>query len=424
MDLGPIEATRAVDKALAAWATVLEAIDANAAGPLGGIAQALDAATASPVGALHALDPAAASPLAASGGTETPRADPGHPVSEPALPGADADVGHESALLQTLSRPPQSAATTAQALSHAADPRLPAVGGVPGDFALPSSLLAPATLVGLQVEPALGWPLPYHGEAPTRREPRDERRRDETPDAGDDEDDAAPAPPPAAAAPPPRAGDAPGSFDSARDAAWCDALTQALRVELSARIVPASLLAAAEQWRRGRCVVLACPQGADPAGLAWAFVLWPRSPMADGHPGTLAANEQAGAPARAGSERLGSGPAALYGLRVDARLHWRSLPPSLAWCHVRVIKEHHPRRGRQLVSPDSANAEPGVAPPPCEVQLGPVLAHSLRWCEVRLQIQAAQRFWAALGKQWSAHVVVCARPLLAARATREEATRC
>ena len=53
---------------------------------------------------------------------------------------------------------------------------------------------------------------------------------------------------------------------------------------------------------------------------------------------------------------------------------------------------------------------------PCEVQLGPVLARSLHWCEVCVRINAVRRFWAALGGQWSVNVVVCSLPLAGTRA--------
>ena len=78
---------------------------------------------------------------------------------------------------------------------------------------------------------------------------------------------------------------------------------------------------------------------------------------------------------------------------------------------MRVVKEHHPCRGRQLVPLDIE----GAASLPCDVQLGPVLARPLRWCEVRLRIDAVRSFWSALGTQWSATVVVCSRPLAGAR---------
>jgi hypothetical protein len=150
------------------------------------------------------------------------------------------------------------------------------------------------------------------------------------------------------------------------------------------------LLIAAEQWRRGRCVVLACPQGTDPAGPAWAFVLWPRKQTA---------RRTDGSPA----------PLSLFGLRVEARLQWSAMPAGAKWCQVRVIKEHHPRTGRQLITATSGEGSTRVA---CEVQLGPVLARPLRCCDVCVRINAARRFWSALGVQWSMHVVVSPYPLI------------
>ena len=92
---------------------------------------------------------------------------------------------------------------------------------------------------------------------------------------------------------------------------------------------------------------------------------------------------------------------------------------------MRVVKEHHPRSGRQLVALDESGAtNEGGRPVPCEVQLGPVLARSLRWCEVRVWIQAAQRFWNALGTQWSVHVVVSALPLIAPPPTLHGGSPC
>jgi hypothetical protein len=176
-------------------------------------------------------------------------------------------------------------------------------------------------------------------------------------------------------------------------------LSAALRLALREPTPPQALMTAAEQWRRGRCVVLACPQGLDPAGLAWAFVLWPRP----------------GAPAQDLPD--------LFGLRVSARLRWQELPPPSPWCHGRTLKEHHPRHGRQLVASGFDPTRPDL-PVPCEVQLGPVLSRPLRRCEVRVQIQAAQRFWAALGRQWSVQVVVGARPLLAVPGVPPEARPC
>lgn len=289
--------------------------------------------------------------------------DPSIPVSEPALPGADSDAGHEAATVQTAWRAP----------AHASDaprggPALPpAAPAEHGDRAA-SAPLMPALLCGLSTEPATHWPLP-HPAAPERAWALREHS-------------AGPATAP----------------DTDADADWCDALSAALRALLITRHAPEALLIAAEQWRRGRCVVLACPQGSDAAGPAWAFVLRAR-------PSTLDDADEA---------------LALSGLRVEARLHWRTLPPVTPWCHVRRVKEHHRLGGRQLVAPE-LDAVQAAAALPCEVQLGPLLGRALHPCEVRVHIQAAQAFWGALGRQWGVQVVVSARPLLAARPSSTEA---
>jgi len=369
MEIERIAAARAADQAMATWAAAVEALNAEPAAPA---APAVNAAGQATELAPHAIAP------------ETERS---VPVSEPALPGVDPDFSHEAATVQTTWRAPTPPAEMQRSHSH--EPSALATPASQSDLAVPSSLLVPATLTGLQVEPATIWPLPMPGGPPwqqpvARVEPRDEaprQPRDEAPPAASQDTDEA------TLAPQPRPHAAPDDVLDAEDAgAWCDALTAALRTALAARVVPRSLLAAVEQWQRGRCVILACPQGSDPAGPGWAFVLWPRPVPADQ-------------------------PLALRGLRVEARLQWHTLPPATAWSHVRVIKEHHPRHGRQLVASDVTTRDAAL---PCEVQLGPVLARSLRWCEVRVHIAAAQRFWAALGKQWSVHVVVSARPLLAA----------
>lgn len=314
----------------------------------------------------------------------------------PASPTAPGSEGPEAAGVQTLVRPP----VVADAAPRVADAALPAASASLGDFALPASQLVPAALIGLQVEPAWGWPLPGHapgrlwkpGTSPPAGDPPSHAHEDDAPAEAADE------PEPPAREDTASAGDAEQVLDEGEGGDWCESLTRALGAALAARIPPRALLVAAEQWKRGRCVVLACPQGADPAGPAWAFVLWPRRQAPAG---------RAAAPALS-----------LVGLRVEARLQWALPPVGAHWCHVRVVKEHHPRRGRQLVAPDSG------APVPCEVQLGPVLARSLHWCEVCLRIHAVRRFWSALGAQWSVHVVVCSMPLAGARPLPREDAAC
>ncbi|MBE7427193.1 MAG: hypothetical protein IT503_05120 [Burkholderiaceae bacterium] len=361
MEIERVAAIRAADQAMSVWAAAVDALDAPPAVP-----------------GKPAAGPGEA-PLAAGAASNERSV----PVSEPALPGADADAGHEAATVQTSWRAP----TPPAEMHRPHEPIALTTPAAQAELAVPASLLVPATLTGLQVEPATIWPLPIPG-APAWQQPATRIERDREPphrprDEPPAEEPVEPAVQPAQ--PRPQAPD--DVLDAEAAGAWCEALSAALRAALAQRIVARSLLCAAEQWQRGRCVVLACPQGQDPAGPGWAFVLWPRA-CAPGEP------------------------LALRGLRVEARLQWRTLPPSAPWCHVRVVKEHHPRHGRQLVPSDAA---PRGTALPCDVQLGPVLARSQRWCEVRVHIGAAQRFWAALGKQWSAYVVVSAMPLLSPR---------
>jgi hypothetical protein len=350
----------------------------------------------------HALPPSLG-PVAAAWG-ESPAADevaqadaavPGH------QPGERGDHGLEAAGVQTVARTPHQPDEARPVDQTHAETPLADV-----EFALPADLAVPVALVGLQVEAAAAWALPAHTFDPASRssrravddeeprpraEPSDEPVEDE-PDSDDDV-----------------FAEAEELLDEApiADEPWCEPLSLALRRALAARVTPQALLAAAEQWQRARCVVLACPQGLDPSGPAWAFVLWPRLRHAATTP------VQRIAPALS-----------LHGLRVDARLQWSSPPRPGQWCHVRVVKEHHPRTGRQLVAVDGSADSKSDAPLPCEVQLGPVLARRLRRCEVCVHIPAAQRFWSALGAQWSVHVVVSSMPLVDADAATLEAATC
>ena len=308
-------------------------------------------------------------------------------------PGQGVDNTVESAAAQTLVRaqPPVTEV-------HNTDEVMPTSMSVDSEFAAPSALLVPVALVGLQVEAAASWPMPWHSGNPLP--PRVERDSDHAPppppvelcDEEPDEEPADEAPADNVAV------SAETVVEDPVETTWCEPLTRALRSALASRVPPQALLSAAEQWKRARCVVLACPQGDDPHGPAWAFVLWPHVQVQGAINGV--------AP-----------PLVLRGLRVEARLQWSAPPREGQWSHVRVVKEHHPRSGRQLVSlDDTGSSQASRAAVPCEVQLGPVLARAPRWCEVRLRIQAAQRFWNALGTQWSALVVVSAQPLIAAQA--------
>jgi len=315
-------------------------------------------------------------------------ADPLEPAGPAAsAPGAPAGHGLQSAALQTLARPH---APVLEPL-RAAEPALATTLQAGHASEVVVEQLVPVTVTALQVDPAAAWPLLRRGFDGPWAEPPPAAKADPPPApperdreaATDDTDDEL-------ADPDHDRCDAGSDFDETANTGWCDALTAALREALAAKVPPQALLAANDQWRRGRCVVLACPQSVDPAGRAWAFVLWPRPQRRPG---------MAGAPLLVLH--------GLRGLRVEARLQWSNPPRAPQWCHVRVVKEHHPRRGRQLVPLDNE----GAAPLPCEVQLGPVLARTLRWCEVRVRIDAVRSFWAALGTQWSATVVVCSQPL-------------
>jgi len=303
-------------------------------------------------------------------GSEAP-AGPGEPE---AAPGARIDLGGKTATVQTFARVQ---APVAEAAPRD-DKALPAARNALSEFALPAAQLAPATLAGLQVEPAHGWPLHRHtADAPSKTEVASEPLRllnDDDAHGHDDEPHEETEP----------AATTEVTLD-AEAGEGCETLIRALKAALAAAVRPSALGAAAEQWQRGRCVVLACPQGDDPVGPAWAFVLWPR----------------------------GARPLALRGLRVDARLHWRESPCGVRWCHARLMKEHHPRHGRQLVAIDDAGVPVG-----CEVQLGPVVMEHRHPCDVAVRIDAVRRFWTALGAQWSVHVVVCSLPL-AGHATKE-----
>lgn len=323
--------------------------------------------------------------------------------SHAAHPDARLDRGPESALLQGSARPD---ATLPAAQRH--DTRhvaTPARAGT--EFNLPADQLLNAAVIGLQVEPAFPWQLQQrHGDPPWQEGPAHEHVEVPPREAEDDGDgdggeagahtdghaDTQPAGDEAAGAEAASHETPAAVIDECLDEDWRPALSRALRLALAARPAPIALLAAVEQWRLGRCVVLACPQGADPAGPAWAHVLWPRRPLpAQGLP-------------------------ALFGLRVGARLQWSRLPPPQAWCHARVMKEQHPRQGRQLIALDVR----GTATVPCELQLGPVPLRTPRWRDVCVRVDAARRFWSALGQQWSVTVVVGARPLAGLLSNTEE----
>lgn len=343
----------------------------------------------------------------------------GVPAAEPV--GEAAEAGLQVAALQSALRP--QAAVVAEPL-RPADSSLPAAEISKG-FALPADQLLPVTLIGLQVQASDAWPMTrQHGETlpaetlpesmseslPASRLPpwpqRDAMPRSAWWGSGDNSENDRPAADadtddPTDAAPAAEA--APGNDG---ETPWCGTLTRTLNDLIDGHHAPAALLAAAEQWQRGRCVVVACPQGLEGTGPGWVFVLWPR--------------------------RRARGPLArrlsLQGQRVEARMQWAATtdsqsceakPQQARWCQVRAVKEHLPRGGRQMVALDAAGTPRNAVP--CELQLGPVRAHEPRWREVLVRIDAVGRFWAALGGQWSALVVVSSQPLAGVRALQWEA---
>lgn len=373
MDASPLQAAQnaiaAVAQALAD--AVAEAVQAEAPGAASGTAGGTAAQPADALGRLlqreglaeRLLGPAQAAALQEPSGAPLPSRDP----------------AAETGMLQGFARSQPQNADAAQQ-SHPEAPTALAAEGSPGDFALPDSQLAPALLVGLQVDPGYGWMLPQpqplqersrtqDGEA--EREPTERDAHDDAEEEAQDEDAGKQAPAPAAA---------PLVFDAAD--ARLDTLLRALHAALCAADAPPALRAAAEQWQRGRIVIVACPQRPAPQGMAWAFVLAP----------------QATAGRDGASVRL-AGPC------FEAWLQWREAPRGARWCHARLVKEHHPRHGRRLVAADASQAAA------CGVQLGPVLSEQRPPGTVTLRIAAARSFWNALGVQWSALLVVCPLPL-------------
>jgi hypothetical protein len=306
------------------------------------------------------------------------------PADASNAPARHVEHGAETATVQTFARTDTSAHDRQQAQARPGDAALPAASHRLSEFALPAAQLVPAAMVGLQTDAPVMLPLGVATPVPFRRVDDDEpeRRRDARDDGEDDEADPPPEAPAADEAPEAPSDEPDEVLDPAD--AGCDAVARlfagALATPPAVRLrggaaADGALAALREQWLRGRCAVIACPQrGAD--GAAWAFVLRPR---------------------RGGARNR------LTGVRVAARLQWRQAPHVAGWLHSRMAKEHTSLRGRQLVP-----LAPGDV---CEVQLGPVLAERRRPCDVRLRIDAARRFWTALGDQWSVLVVICSFPL-------------
>lgn len=285
-------------------------------------------------------------------------------------------IGPQTGALQNGAQP-QAVALPEHMADDKADANAPYVADGVADFELPSSQLVPMAIVGLQVEPAWTQPAPlpepwmaHVADERPHHQVRDEERH---PQREDDE-------------PAEEPGDAAGTEASSApdeeiepDDQWAG-LARALHALLRTSAPPPALLAAVEQWQRGRCIVLACPQRGGSA-FAYALVLRARTMQ----------------------------PVSLTGEWVEARLQWSVPADRLRWSHARMVKEHRPDRGRQLVPADTGRDTP------CAVQLGPVLAGMPRRREVLLRIDSVRRFWGALGTQWSVHLVVCPLPLLTSR---------
>jgi hypothetical protein len=305
---------------------------------------------------------------------------------------AGIDNGPETGVVQTVVRPPLAPAD-APKLKDAA---LVRASHDLSDFALPAAQLTPA-IYRLEVEAAAGWPLPHPGGA---------RRR-------------------AAAARRPVRPRAPSRRQRGRRAGRA--------ARRGARATARDGRAGRRRGRAGRRMVrdahpVAAPGARHPHS--------PARPARRRRPVAARPLRGTGLPARRGSGRPGLGLRAVAArraagaverrrpprrrrLRVEARLQWSAPPHEGQWCHARVVKEHHPRSGRQLVACGSTSGETATHVA-CEVQLGPVLARSVRWCDVCVRINAVQRFWNALGAQWSVHVVVSAMPLAGVRVPPQE----
>ena len=201
-------------------------------------------------------------------------ADPLAPAGPAATaPGAPAGHGLQSAAMQTLACPHAPVFEPLRAADAALDTSLQA--GHASEVVVEQ--LVPVTMSALQVDPAAAWPLLRRGVDAQWNDPPPAAKADPPPATPERDrelttDDTEGA----CTEPDVGRGDAGGDFEDSADTGWCDALTAALREALAAKVPPQALLAAGDQWRRGRRVVLACPQSVDPAGPAWAFVLWPR----------------------------------------------------------------------------------------------------------------------------------------------------
>jgi len=134
VEVEPITAGGHTEKLLAAWLAVRNALEASP-----------PTADAAPTPLQGAHD----APAGVHGEHELTA-----PVSEPALPGADADPSHETATVQTTWRAP----TPAVDVPHPSDEGTPTAPAAQSDLAVPNALLAPAMLTGLQIDPSFAWP--------------------------------------------------------------------------------------------------------------------------------------------------------------------------------------------------------------------------------------------------------------------------
>jgi len=229
---------------------------------------------------------------------------------------------------------------------------------------------------------------------------------------------------------------------------WAAPLARALQQALSrGGTGAAAVRAVLAEWQRGRRVVIVCPlvgsiAPGDPVD-GRAFIVqrsvsgdvdavdvlhqaplaragqgaaWQHAPRVDGMPQTLPPD-----PRGTTGDDLADQLATLQGASFPARLRWARMPAAHDWWHVRTVKHHGAQGGRQLdtVAPVAAPAgmtdaradhADGVS---TEIQLGPVRRLVPRWRDVGVRVDAARRFWEALGPQWSVHLFVTAELLLA-----------
>ena len=230
MEIGPIASPAALD-ALVALAAPLETGEATVA---------------------EAIEPtASAAPMHEDFGEHLLSQAQPHAAAEPSqVPAAAADPLTETATAQTFVRAqPQTDASPTKA-----DTTLPSAAHALSEFAVPASQLVPTMVIGLQVEPARILPQPTT-PLPTRPAARDNDEphaggmpyedSPEQPDAQEEHTDREPASP----------ASEPDTLHDAGNDGGCEAIARVLHTALAATTPPPALLAAADQWQRGRCVV-------------------------------------------------------------------------------------------------------------------------------------------------------------------------